>query len=517
MPDPPRTPGVYVREVPGGPPPIAAVDTSVAAFVGAFARGPVDHPVLATGIHGFERVFGAPGPDHPAPWEVHQFFHNGGTRAWIVRVTRGAVAATAELACRGGPVLRVRAATRAGRRSVEDPGRWGNRLRLDVEHGADSSFDLVVRDVGPDGRTRRSETFQGLVLDPGDPAFAPTVVNAVSTLVRLEVDGIPLAGSRGQRPDEGRRQLTGGADGDRPTAASLLGTRGSATGLAALGNGWNLLCLPDAAWMPPADARSAYVEAAGRCAARRAFLLVDPPIGMAAAGELLAWVEGGAGLRSPDASLHVPGLVVPAAALDGGRRTVGTSGTMAGLFARTDRTRGVWKAPAGPEADLRHVLEPAVELGRADLELLNPGGINAIRRFPGRGIVSWGARTLAGHQRGPTEWRYVPVRRLALFIEASLAEGLEWTALEPNGPPLWARVRSAADAFLLSLFRAGALQGTKAEEAWFARCGPETTTESERRQGILWLETGCAPLMPGEFTLILRTRLRTGVPIEGAG
>ena len=105
MPDPPRTPGVYVREVSGGPPPIAAVETSIATFVGRFARGPLDHPVLVTGILGFERVFGAPGRDHPAPWEVHQFFHNGGARAWIVRVARGATVAAATLTSGGQPVL----------------------------------------------------------------------------------------------------------------------------------------------------------------------------------------------------------------------------------------------------------------------------------------------------------------------------------------------------------------------------------------------------------------------------
>ena len=181
---------------------------------------------------------------------------------------------------------------------------------------------------------------------------------------------------------------------------------------------------------------------------------------------------------------------------------------MAGLYARTDGERGVWKAPAGSQAVLRHVLAPTRDLTRSEVETLNPRGINAIREYTGRGVLSWGARTLVGQDGGSAEWRYVPVRRLALFVETSLERGLRWTVFEPNEPPLWAAVREEVDGFLMGLFRAGALQGSKPEHAWYARCGRETTTEAERRAGVLNLEVGLAAVRPAEFT-VLRVRLTT--------
>ena len=508
-----RIPGVYVQEIPGGPRRIQGTEPSTAAFVGAFQRGPLHHPVLVTGVLAFERVFGARDPGLPAAEEVRQFFHNGGRRAWILRTAAGApMASGAVLESEGVPVLRITAAGRVGGRAVEDPGGWGDRLRVEIDHGPGPSFDLTVRQVAPDDRAVRSETFQGLILEPGATNEASAVVNAVSGLIRLDRDGLPPLAAPWPRPDAtspgGGVALTGGDDGGPLDSAALLGEAGSTTGLGAVPEGVGLVALPDAAHLGPGEARRTFREAAGICEDRNAFLLVDPPVGIDDVAALLAWVEDEPPLRHRNAALHVPRLVVPDASAPSGEREIGTSGSMAGLYARTDTERGVWKAPAGAQAILRHVMGTSRDLVRSDLEVLNPRAVNAIRAMAGGGLVNWGARTLVGQDGGSSEWRYVPVRRLALFLETSLQEGLRWTVFEPNEPTLWTAVRSAVDAFLMELFRAGALQGSKPEHAWYARCGRDTTPQAELQAGVLHLEVGFAPVRPAEFT-VLRVRLTT--------
>ena len=187
---------------------------------------------------------------------------------------------------------------------------------------------------------------------------------------------------------------------------------------------------------------------------------------------------------------------------DGGTlRSFGASGTMAGLFARTDSDRGVWKAPAGIEATLRGVDALDVRLNDAENGTLNPLAINCLRQFPIYGLVSWGARTLDGADQTGSEWKYIPVRRLALMLEESLFRGTKWVVFEPNDEPLWARIRLNIGAYLNSLFRQGAFQGTSPKER-FVKCDAETTTQDDRNQGIVNIEVGFAPLKPAEFVVI---------------
>jgi phage tail sheath protein FI len=184
---------------------------------------------------------------------------------------------------------------------------------------------------------------------------------------------------------------------------------------------------------------------------------------------------------------------------------------VAGLFARTDATRGVWKAPAGLEATLTGATGPVINLSDADQDRLNPRAINALRAFPHAGTVAWGARTLHGQDERTSEWKYVPVRRLALFIEESLDRGLRWAAFEPNGESLWAQIRLAAGAFLDGLFRHGAFQGRSPRDAYFVQCDPTTTTQADIDLGIVNIVVGFAPLKPAEF-VILRIRAAAQCP-----
>jgi len=175
---------------------------------------------------------------------------------------------------------------------------------------------------------------------------------------------------------------------------------------------------------------------------------------------------------------------------------------VAGVLARTDVQRGVWKAPAGQDATTRGARALTVQLTDGEQGRLNPLGINCLRTLPLLGSVVWGARTLRGADRLASEWKYVSVRRLALFLEESLFRGLRWVVFEPNDEPLWAQIRLNVGAFLHNLFRQGAFQGTSPREAYFVKCDAETTTQNDRDRGIVNVVVGFAPLKPAEFVIL---------------
>jgi phage tail sheath protein FI len=170
-------------------------------------------------------------------------------------------------------------------------------------------------------------------------------------------------------------------------------------------------------------------------------------------------------------------------------------------MARTDSQRGVWKAPAGTEADIRGIVGLEVKLTDAQNGVLNKIAVNCMREFS-TGIVNWGARTLNGSDDVGSEWKYVPIRRLALFLEESLFRGTKWVVFEPNDEPLWATIRLNLNAFMMSLFRQGAFQGSTPDKAFFVKCDGETTTQNDRNLGIVNIEVGFAPLKPAEFVII---------------
>ena len=188
---------------------------------------------------------------------------------------------------------------------------------------------------------------------------------------------------------------------------------------------------------------------------------------------------------------------------DGGRlREVAPSGTMAGIWARTDGETGVWKAPAGTTASLRGVPELTHVLSDPQNGVLNPLGLNALRSFDIPGNIAWGARTLMGADLLASDWKYVPVRRTALFIESSLFNGLQWAVFQPNADPLWLEIRGAVTAFMQRLFRQGAFKGTSPRDAYIVRCGADTTTQADINAGIVNVFVGFAPLQPAEFVVV---------------
>jgi len=235
------------------------------------------------------------------------------------------------------------------------------------------------------------------------------------------------------------------------------------------------------------------------CQRRRAFLLMDAPATWDSAQTASTGVAAlRTGLVKDHAAIYYPRLTVNDSGL---RVNVGATGAIAGLMARTDASRGVWKAPAGTEADLRGVVGLAQRFSDGENGILNPRAVNTIRSFP-NGIVNWGARTMDGDDDFGSEWKYVPIRRLALYMEESLYRGLKWVVFEPNDEPLWAQIRLNVGAFMHNLFRQGAFQGQKPKDAYFVKCDAETTTQNDRNLGIVNIWVGFAPLKPAEFVVL---------------
>jgi len=332
--------------------------------------------------------------------------------------------------------------------------------------------------------------------------------NPAGTLTNLGFTGAPNVQQYSPQatvPVGAQSGATVGADGNPPSAVQLQGSRGAKTGLFALEDVdlFNILSIPRAAELSPETAMQAvYSTANDYCQERRAFLLVDIPSRVDTVDEMVTWMTDNATLRSNNAAVYFPRSRIPDPE-DGYRlRGVAPSGTVAGLYARTDTNRGVWKAPGGIEANLVNVAELAYPMTDPENGVLNPLGVNALRNFPVYGNVIWGVRTLNGANVLASQWKYVPVRRLALFIEESLYRGTQWVVFEPNDEPLWAQIRLNVGAFMHSLFRQGAFQGSSPKEAYLVKCDRETTTQNDIDQGIVNILVGFAPLKPAEFVII---------------
>lgn len=176
------------------------------------------------------------------------------------------------------------------------------------------------------------------------------------------------------------------------------------------------------------------------------------------------------------------------------------SGFVAGMYARIDSRRGVWKAPAGTEANVGGAIGLGADTTDVQQDFLNPIGVNVIRSFPASGIVIWGARTLA--TRSDPEWRYIPVRRTAIYLEQSIYNGIQWAVFEPNDDPLWSALRLNITSFMMLQFRAGAFQGRTPTEAFFVQCDSKTTTQADIDAGVVNILVGFAPLKPAEFVVL---------------
>jgi phage tail sheath protein FI len=291
--------------------------------------------------------------------------------------------------------------------------------------------------------------------------------------------------------------------GGRAGAASLIGKRSTQSGLYALDRAgyFGLLCLPAAAELRPASMRRVYSAAAGYCDERRALLLVDVGSTVDSARTMHNWIQENEALRHLNVAVYFPGLRMAHPMRRRSKVILAPSGAIAGLIARIDATRGVWKAPAGTGAQLRGVLGPAFRLTDADVQALDVHDVNCLRPVGKVGIAVWGAR-IFGKGGMSSEGKYISARRMALYIEESIYQGTQWVVFEPNGEMLWSRVRRAVEYFMLELFRQGALAGRTPQEAYFVKCDGGTTTQNDINNGTVNMEIGFAPLKPAEFVVI---------------
>jgi phage tail sheath protein FI len=388
--------------------------------------------------------------------------------------------------------------------------------------------DLSAVKIGPELPAALQKALRNI---PNSPATAQATVQLNGTFLRVvpsaETPNAAItftAGGTGQQglrtlPTEGgvenvQRYSLGtgattsaqsnaalGSDGLPPGGAALIGDEDDKSGIYALLDVdlFNMLAIPRTAGLAEAEAKAVIQTAIAFCVERRAFYLVDPdPTGTLT--DIDNWVTDiGA---SKNAAVFFPRIRVADPLDDFRPRDMPASGAIAGVYARTDGERGVWKAPAGIDATLRGTQGLSYVLTDGENGTLNPLGINCLRTFPVYGTVVWGARTLEGADQRASEWKYVPVRRLALMIEESLYRGTQWVVFEPNDEPLWAQIRLNVGAFMQNLFRQGAFQGTSAREAYFVKCDKETTIQNDIDRGIVNILVGFAPLKPAEFVMI---------------
>ncbi len=258
---------------------------------------------------------------------------------------------------------------------------------------------------------------------------------------------------------------------------------------------FNLLVIPG---VVNSEALSA---AADYCRRRRAFLILDAPKSAETPAQMAQAVQNAALPKTSYGAAYFPWIYVSDPLKSGKLRLTPPSGSIAGLFARTDNSRGVRTAPAGTDADLIGVSGLSYNLTDSENGALNALGINCLRVFP-TGTLVWGARTLEGTEESTSDWKYIPVRRLALFIEESLYREIQWAVFEPNAESLWAQIRLNVGAFLQQLFCQRAFQGSTPRDAYFVKCDAATTTQNDIDAGLVNVVVGFAPLRRAEFVVL---------------
>ncbi|MET0936674.1 MAG: phage tail sheath C-terminal domain-containing protein [Luteibacter sp.] len=504
-------PGVYVEELESPVHTITGVATSITAFVGRTTRGPTDRPALLQGFPDFVRLYGGLSVDSTLAYAVQQFFLNGGSQAVVARVHKDAKPAS--LAIGGGTTL-----------TAANEGKWGDQLVVHInddtreKHDTPPTsdpkrFNLYVQDTA----TKTSEAFRNVSIDPADPRYILTILQQQSQLVRATAVGATLptlntVPAQGVDPFSNASFFTAfnvaGSDGAAVTAAEV------AAGIPLLDKAdlINILCIPP--FTRDVDVDQATWDAAAVYArSRKAMLIVDAPQAWA---DTAAVVAGLGSVMTPTdtAAIYFPRVLMPDSLAENRLQAFAPCGVVAGVYARTDTNRGVWKAPAGTDASLIGVsalttngFDPAL-LSDAENGVLNPLGVNCLRNFPVIGRVVWGARTMRGADVFADQWKYVPVRRLAYFIEQSLYRGTQWVVFEPNDEPLWAQIRLNVGDFMQSLFRQGAFQGSSPKDAYQVKCDHETTTQVDIDNGIVNILVGFAPLKPAEFVVLQIQQIR---------
>jgi Bacteriophage tail sheath protein len=507
-------PGVYVEEVPSSQKVLTAAATAIAAFVGFTGRAPDDDPNdpdgvkprLVTSWTQFENLYGGYAAGCMLPIAVRGYFDNGGTIAYIVRIPNTSPS--------GAPSqLALPAADRV----------LGTPLEVtSVEPDAPISVVIASADAGPEhegpnpfslsvvegGQT--VETFDDLTVTPGDHNVEK-VVNGASTKVKVKLNIDPKldVSSMIDVMKPGTFSLEKAAPTPVPVnGRRFAGSESARTGIngLAIAEDVTMVIVPDLItaatkedktvdlnlWKAVQTTLITHCELHGNRMA-----VLDAPPGMNPQ-QIKEWRSDVAMYDSAFAALYYPWIKVENPNATNGADAeilIPPSGHIAGVWARVDETRGVWKAPANET--IAGCLDVEYPVTKAEQSLLNPIGINCIRPFGTRGIRIWGGRTLASD----TDWRYLNVRRLFNMVETTILDGTQWAVFEPNDVKLWEGVKRTLSGFLTGLWREGALFGTSADQAFFVKCDAETNPPQSIDEGKLVVEVGIAPVKPAEFVI----------------
>lgn len=571
------SPGVYVEEFDSGGVPMQGVSTSTAGFVGVAEKGPVSGaPLLVTSFADFKRKFGGYlpanvfGNNRFLAYAVEHFFINGGSRAYVARVTpTDAVSASADT---GG---------RLGKLTAKNPGVWGNSIVVTVRPSSKAKT-VVESDALSDGKITgvtvksaagflggdvvvftdkaepdkavyarikeannstleleeplaesfadvssppsksvstcefsldvvagdSAETFENLSFNPSAPGFV-TKALAKSELITIELAEdagaatatAPFVEIAGTDAGDGLTlTLSGGSSGtgteETLPPSAFMGEDngpGRRTGIQAFLDNPNVSLMSVPGCTEPA-VLLALVAHCELTASR--FAAIDMPREIYDTGKLKEFRDY---FDTQYAALYHPWLTVYDPA-ESRSIAMPPSGSVLGIYARADTTRGVHKAPANEV--VRNCVGLDISFGKGEQDILNPVGINLIRSFPGQGIRVWGARTASSNGL----WKYINVRRLFIYVEESIKANTNWVVFEPNDARLWARVKRTIDVFLNTTWRSGALQGASASEAFYVNVGPETMTQDDIDNGRLICEIGIAPVKPAEFVIFRLTQ-----------
>jgi len=497
------SPGVYVEEVSSGAKPIAGVGTSTGAFVGIAEKGPVGKARLITNWTQFINTFGGFIPDGYLAYAVYHFFNEGGTRCYVVR--------TCHYADSSDPTTKESKASAATlnddnnkgtiRVTASSDGKWGDKITVDVENATDlaDGFKLIVKYENAKGEKVDVESFDNLSI-----SNIESTINRKSAYIRVEKDawkenGTDVTGSGKNPKKNDAKTLSGGNDGIKKSDGTssletddFIGDESAQNGLHAFDavDDINIVAIPDMAG-DISTTKGAYTYCENR---KDCFFVADAPKDKTPT-EILKIKK--TNFKTSYGALYYPWIEISDPL--GGKKLVPPSGAVAGIYSRTDVTRGVHKAPAGiTEGYIRSAVGLERVLTKGEHDTLNNPGINGIRFFPGSGICVWGARTMSDDP----EWKYVNVRRLLLFIEESVDEGTQWVVFEPNDPSLWGKVKRNLTAFLTRVWRDGALFGLTPDEAFFVKVDAENNPPEVRDAGQLVIEIGVAPVKPAEFVII---------------
>lgn len=500
------SPGVYVEEKSSGVKPIEGVGTSTGAFVGIAEKGPIGKAELIANWTQFVNKFGGYIANGNMAYAVNQFFNEGGTRCYVVRTchytdiqdlnsTTASPSGKTLMDSNNEPAFRVLASS---------DGKWGDKISIDVEAATDpeledSGFKLIVKynDI-------EVQAIDDLTINNVED----TINNNGLSYIRIEKDdwdeGSPsnrVSGSGNKPHIDQLITLEEGDDGlNAQNSTDFIGDQSAQNGLYAfdLIDDINIVAIPDMA-----GERTVMLAGLNYCQSRGdCFFVADPPSDLSPM-EIVDFKKGtgdyrGNAFNSSYGALYYPWIKITDPAT-GRIKAVPPSGAVAGTYAKTDTVRGVHKAPAGiGEGYLDTAIGIEKIITKSEHDGLNPLGINVIRSFPSSGICIWGARTLSADP----EWKYINIRRLFIFLEESIDEATQWVVFEPNTSALWGSVKRNITAFLLRVWRNGALFGTTPEVAFYVKIDEENNPPEVRDAGQLIIEIGVAPVKPAEFVII---------------